>query len=69
MSYLLDTLPGFLVPAGLFVFELGFGQADAVAREIRARVAWEFVRIEEDLAAIPRVAIARARSMPVSREP
>jgi release factor glutamine methyltransferase len=64
IRHLLDTLPAYLVPAGLFVFELGFGQADAVAREIRARVAWEFVRIEEDLAAIPRVAIARARSMP-----
>ena len=63
IRHLLDTLPGFLVPAGLFVFELGFGQADAVAREIRARVAWEFVRIEEDLASIPRVAIARARSI------
>jgi hypothetical protein len=34
-----------------------------VAREIRARVAWEFVRIEEDLASIPRVAVARARSI------
>lgn len=63
IRHLLDTLPGFLVPAGLFVFELGFGQADAVAREIRARVAWEFVRIEEDLASIPRVAIVRARSI------
>jgi len=63
IRHLLDVLPRFLVPAGLFVFELGFGQSDAVAREIRARVAWEFLRIEEDLAAIPRVAIARARSI------
>lgn len=62
IRHLLDTLPWFLVPAGLFIFELGFGQAEAVAREVRSRVAWEFLRIEEDLASIPRVAIVRARS-------
>jgi release factor glutamine methyltransferase len=63
IRHLLDALPRFLVPAGYFIFELGFGQADAVAREIRSRPAWEFVRIDPDLAAIPRVAVARARSI------
>lgn len=63
IRHLLDTLPAFLVPAGYFIFELGFGQGDTVASEIRARPAWEFVRIDQDLASIPRVAIARARSI------
>lgn len=56
---LLDTLPGRLAPGAPFLFELGFGQAPSIEREIRDRPAWAFVSIEPDLAGIPRVAIAR----------
>ncbi len=56
---LLDELPRVLAPGAPFLFEIGFGQAQAVEREIRSRRAWRFERIEPDLAGIPRVAIAR----------
>ncbi len=62
IGHLLDALPRLLRPAGLFVFEFGFGQAEAVKREIRSRVVWEFVRVEADLNGIPRVAVARRRA-------
>jgi len=56
---LLETTPPFLSPGGLLVFEIGFGQAAAVEREVRGRPAWRFLRIERDLEGIPRVALAR----------
>jgi release factor glutamine methyltransferase len=58
---LLETLPGHLTPGAPFLFELGFGQAQDVEREIRSRPAWAFVSIEPDLAGIPRVAVARKK--------
>jgi len=61
IRHLLDTLPRHLAPGAPFLFELGQGQAPAVEDEIRKRPAWDFVFIEADLAAIPRVAIARRR--------
>jgi release factor glutamine methyltransferase len=59
---LLATAPPFLVPGGLLVFEIGFGQAEAVRSEILARSVWRFVRIEQDLEGIPRICLARLES-------
>ena len=59
---LLATLPPFLTPGGLLVFEIGFGQAEAVRSEILARPVWRFLRIEEDLEGIPRICLARLES-------
>ncbi|MGE5275762.1 MAG: peptide chain release factor N(5)-glutamine methyltransferase [Acidobacteriota bacterium] len=63
---LLSSAPGFLGPEGLLVFEIGFGQAPAVEREVRARAAWSFLRIEPDLEGIPRVALARRTGRPAT---
>lgn len=56
---LLDELPRVLTPGTPFLFEIGFGEAQAVEHEIRSRPAWHFERIDPDFAGIPRVAIAR----------
>lgn len=64
IRHLLDTLPGYLLPGAPFLFEIGWGQAGDVEREIRARPAWSFSRIEPDLAGIPRVAVARRNPSP-----
>jgi release factor glutamine methyltransferase len=58
---LLDGLPRHLNPGAPFAFEIGAGQADAVAGEVRNRGAWRLERIVPDLAGIPRVCIARRR--------
>ena len=59
IRHLLATLPPFLEPGGVLVFEIGFGQAEAVRSEILARPVWRLVRIEPDLEGIPRICIAR----------
>ena len=59
---LLATLPPFLEPGGLLVFEIGFGQSEAVRSEILARPIWRFLRIEPDLEGIPRICLARLES-------
>jgi release factor glutamine methyltransferase len=59
---LLATAAPFLVPGGLLVFEIGFGQSEAVRSEILARPAWRFLRIEPDLEGIPRICLARLES-------
>jgi release factor glutamine methyltransferase len=59
---LLATLPPVLEPGGLLVFEIGFGQSEAVRSEILARPVWRFVRIEPDLEGIPRICLARLES-------
>ncbi len=59
---LLATLPPYLEPAGLLVFEIGFGQSEAVRSEILARPVWRFLRIEPDLEGIPRICLARLES-------
>ena len=48
-----------LKPGGLLVMEFGFGQAEAM-KDLLA--AWESVEIHNDLAGIPRVALARRSS-------
>jgi release factor glutamine methyltransferase len=59
---LLATAAAYLEPGGVLVFEIGFGQAEAVRSEILARPVWRFVRIEPDLEGIPRICIARLES-------
>ena len=62
IRHLLAALPEHLAPGAPFLFEFGYGQAAEVEREIRARPPWAFVRVECDLAGIPRVAVARKRA-------
>jgi release factor glutamine methyltransferase len=56
---LLDFLPPFLDPGAPFVFEIGFGQAASVEREVAGRPPWRLLRIEPDLSSIPRAAVLR----------
>jgi release factor glutamine methyltransferase len=62
IRHLLATLPPYLEPGGVLVFEIGFGQGEAVRSEILARPHWRFIRIEPDLEGIPRICIARMES-------
>jgi release factor glutamine methyltransferase len=62
IRHLLATVPPLLEPGGVMVFEIGFGQAEAVRSEILARPVWRFVRIEPDLEGIPRICIVRLES-------
>lgn len=48
---------GILGPAGLMIFEIGYGQAEAV-RQLAAATGWKVESIRNDLAAIPRVVIS-----------
>jgi release factor glutamine methyltransferase len=50
-----------LRPGGWLLFEFGFGQAGGVRAIIAAEPRLELVDIRDDLAGIPRVAIARNR--------
>jgi len=59
IRHLLNELPRLLEPGALFFFEVGYGQSEAVEREIRKRRPWRFLRIDPDLNGIPRVAVAR----------
>jgi release factor glutamine methyltransferase len=56
---LLSDLPPHLAPGAPFLFEIGFGQAAAIEREVTARSAWRLERIVPDLAGIRRVAVLR----------
>jgi len=47
-----------LAPGGLFLMEIGFGQADAVQRVIASTAGLRFMGFAEDLQGIPRVAQA-----------
>jgi release factor glutamine methyltransferase len=51
-----------LKPGGLLMFEMGFGQSDAVAGLISATPGITMVELRSDLQNIPRVAIARRTS-------
>lgn len=46
-----------LAPAGRFLFEFGYGQADAVSRMVRATAALELLELRPDLQGIPRTAV------------
>ena len=59
---LLASVPAVLAPGGLLVFEIGFGQSEAVRSEILTRPAWRFVGIEDDLEGIPRICLVRRES-------
>jgi len=59
IRHLLNELPPLLLPGAFFLFEIGYGQSEAVEEEIRNRHRWRFQRIEQDFNGIPRVAIAR----------
>ena len=50
-----------LVDGGLLVFEFGFGQADGVRTVIAAEPRLELLAIRDDLAGIPRIAVAQRR--------
>jgi release factor glutamine methyltransferase len=62
IRHLLATVPAFLEPGGVLVFEIGFGQSEAVRSEILARPVWRLIRVEPDLEGIPRICIARLES-------
>ena len=62
IRHLLATVPPFLEAGGVLVFEIGFGQAEAVRSEILARPVWRLLRIEPDLEGIPRICVARLES-------
>jgi release factor glutamine methyltransferase len=62
IRHLLATIPPFLEPGGLLVFEIGFGQAEAVRSEILSRPVWRLSRIEPDLEGIPRICVAKLES-------
>jgi len=59
IRHLLNELPPLLLPGAFFLFEIGYGQSEAVEEEIRNRHRWRFQRIEQDFDGITRVAIAR----------
>jgi release factor glutamine methyltransferase len=56
---LLDEAPAHLESGAPFLFEIGSGQADAVACEVASRASWRLDRIVPDLAGIPRVVVLR----------
>lgn len=59
---LLASVPAYLESGGLLVFEIGFGQSEAIRSEILARPVWRFLKIEPDLEGIPRICLARLES-------
>jgi release factor glutamine methyltransferase len=59
---LLATAAPYLAPGGLLVFEIGFGQGEAVRSEILTRPVWRFLKTEPDLEGIPRICLARLES-------
>jgi release factor glutamine methyltransferase len=56
---LLRDVPSCLASGAPFLFEIGAGQAEAVAREVAAADAWRLDRIVPDIAGIPRIAVLR----------
>lgn len=57
---LLREAPPFLRPGGYFVFEIGFGQSQAVQRLVDRRV-WKLIEIREDLQRIPRTFLLQGK--------
>jgi len=60
ITALLEGAEG-LRPGAFLVFEIGAGQADAVAREVERRRAFDLLGIAPDFAGIPRVVVLRRR--------
>lgn len=58
---LLDDAPQFLRSSGHFIFEIGFGQGEAV-KELIDPAVWKLIEIRRDLADIPRTVILRKRN-------
>jgi release factor glutamine methyltransferase len=58
---LLEEAPQRLVAGGLLLFEIGFGQAEAV--RTRCSSGWELLELVNDLAGIPRVAVLKSRAL------
>ncbi len=54
---LVRDAPPFLKPGGHLIFEIGFGQKDAVPKLFDET--WRDVRFENDLAGVPRMVAAR----------
>jgi release factor glutamine methyltransferase len=61
---LLDAVPRALAPGGPFLFEIGYGQARDVEREVHARPSWRFEGMAADLSGIPRVIRLRRSETP-----
>ncbi len=59
---LLRDAAGFLKPRGYFIFEIGFGQGEAVKALIDQQ-SWELIGIRRDLANIPRTIVLRKKVM------
>jgi release factor glutamine methyltransferase len=58
---LIAAAPGWLVPAGLLVMEVGFGQAATVAEAIRQDGQYGGARVVPDYGGIPRVVVGTRR--------
>ena len=57
---LLADVPPFLRAGGYFVFEIGFGQSEAVEKLVDRRV-WKLLEIREDLHRIPRTFVLQGK--------
>jgi release factor glutamine methyltransferase len=57
---LLTDVPQFLRAGGYFVFEIGFGQSEAVEKLVDHRV-WKLLEIREDLQRIPRTFVLQGK--------
>jgi len=56
---LVAQAPSLLVPGGLLALEIGAGQSGEVNRMLQATTWWDDIRVDADLAGIPRVVLAR----------
>ena len=57
---LLRETPPLVQPGGHFIFEIGFGQREAVERLVD-RATWELIDVKSDLQKIPRTAVLQKR--------
>ena len=57
---LLNDAPRHLRPGGQFIFEIGYGQDEAV-RNLIDQTRWELVEIKKDLQGIPRTVVLRRK--------
>jgi release factor glutamine methyltransferase len=57
---LVDNSPSVLQPDGFLIFEIGFGQRDAVEKLVDAEI-WRLVEVKNDLQNIPRTVVLQKR--------